>query len=310
MVKIQPRLIHRSTRKERKAARVGVNLAEAGISEKTRKGYLTALQRLMPALEGVSTPSQLDVAVAHWLENAWEDGETLYVVSNALCGLHFFEPLTKHCIPTAWRLFATWRKLEWPSRAPPLTASIVKSLANYALTHKDLFFAALLALGFFALLRTGELLSLRGSDILCGEKQLILSLKGTKTGQRNAADETVAVEDPFTILIVQTALEVLQSHNATSQRLWEFSQQSFRNHFEAYMQRFHLDHLQFRPYSLRRGGATHLFQMSGSMELALVKGRWSSNKVARVYIADGLSKLPDLLLDTHTRRFLASWFPR
>lgn len=310
MVRIHARLIHRTTRKQRRAARQGITLAEAGISERTKQGFLSALQKLLPAIEGVETPSQLDLAVASWLETAWEDGETLYVVSNALCGLHFFEPLTKHCTPSAWRLFATWRKLEWPSRAPPLTCSIVKSLANYAVSHGDLFFAALLCLGFYALLRTGELLALRGTDILCSSKQLVLSLKGTKSGQRNSADETVAVEDPFCIMILQTVLDILTSRQALSHRLWEFSNQSFRNHFEAYMKRFHLEHLLFRPYSLRRGGATHLFQVSGSMELALVKGRWTSNKVARVYISDGLSKLPDLLLDSNTRRLLDSWYPR
>ena len=309
-MRIQPKVIHRTTRKQRREARHGIVLAEAGISERTRQGYLAALQKLLPALENVQTPSQLDAAVASWLEDAWEDGETLYIVSNALCGLHFFEPLTKHCIPTAWRLFATWRKLEWPSRAPPLTCSIVRSLANYALSHGDLFFAALLCLGFFALLRTGEMLALRGTDILCSSTQLVLSLKGTKSGQRNSADETVAVEDTFCILILQTVLDILSSKHALHQRLWEFSNQSFRNHFEAYMKRFGLEHLHFRPYSLRRGGATHLFQVSGSMELALVKGRWTSNKVARVYISDGLSKLPDLLLDFQTRRLLASWHPR
>ena len=153
------------------------------------------------------------------------------------------------------------------------------------------------------------MLALRGSDILCSSKQLILSLKGTKSGQRNSADETVAVDDQFSILILQTVLDILTTRNALSHRLWEFSNQSFKNHFESYMKRFHLTHLLFRPYSLRRGGATHLFQVSGSMELALVTGRWT-NKVARVYISDGLSKLPDLLLDSDTRRLLASWHPR
>ena len=46
------------------------------------------------------------------------------------------------------------------------------------------------------------------------------------------------------------------------------------------------------------------------MEVALVKGRWSSNKVARVYIADGLSKLPGLLMAPATRNLLEFWDPR
>ena len=310
MVRVHAKVIHRTTRQQRRRARAGVILSEAGLSERTKVAYLTALQKLLPELEDVQGPAQLDSAVANWVERAWEDGETLYVVSNALCGLHFFEPMTKHCIPSAWRLFATWRKLEWPSRAPPLTCGIVMSLANYAVSHGDIFFAALLRLGFFGLLRTGELMSLVGTDLLCNRRQLLISLKGTKSGKRNAADETVAVENDFTLLIVSTVLDILTSRNALSHKLWEFSPQSFRNHFDAYLRRFNIQHLLFRPYSLRRGGATHLFQVTGSMEVALVKGRWSSNKVARVYISDGLSKLPDLVLDKEAKKLLAAWHPR
>lgn len=310
MGRFQPRLIHKSTRKERRQARKGLDLAEAGVTEKTRQGYQAGLRKLLPYLSDVANPADLDTAVAEWVQLVWEDGESLYVVSNALCGLHFYEPLTKRCIPTAWRLFATWRKLEWPARAPPLTCGIVYSLAHYAISHHDIFFAALLCLGFFGLLRTGELLALRGTDVLLNDTQLILSLQGTKSGKRNSADETISIEDTFTIMIVQAAVDVLTDNRALEHKFWEYSSQSFRNHFDVYLRRFQLDALHFRPYSLRRGGATHLFQTTGSMEVALVKGRWTSNKVARVYIADGLSKLPGLLMAPATRALLEFWDPR
>ena len=50
------------------------------------------------------------------------------------------------------------------------------------------------------------------------------------------------------------------------------------------------------------------------MELALLKGRWSSHRVANIYIyiyiADGLSKIPDLTMSPETRFLLRSWDPR
>ena len=154
------------------------------------------------------------------------------------------------------------------------------------------------------------MLALRGTDVLINDTQLILSLKGTKSGNKTSADETISVDDAFTRMIVQTAIDVLQSRAALEHKFWEHSGQAFRNHFDFYLRRFGLDALHFRPYSLRRGGATHLFQTTGSMEVALVKGRWSSNKVARVYIADGLSKLPGLLMNPATRNLLDFWDPR
>ena len=54
--------------------------------------------------------------------------------------------------------------------------------------------------------------------------------------------------------------------------IWTKSAQSFRNSFAHHCKKFKLESYAFRPYSLRRGGATHLFQVSGSMELALLEG--------------------------------------
>ena len=89
-----------------------------------------------------------------------------------------------------------------------------------------------------------------------------------------------------------------------------FGDSAFRAHFDSYLRRFKLQHLGFRPYSLRRGGATWLVQSTGSMEIALLKGRWSSHRVARMYISGSVSKLPDLILPDRTKLLLKAWDPR
>lgn len=268
----------------------------------------------MPFIENIQNEAELDSAVAEWVELCWEDGdgESLYTVGNALSGLHFYEPLTKRKIPTAWRLFANWKKMAWPVRAPPITRDIILSMAYYAICHDDIFFGCLLCLGFFTLLRTGELLNLRGSDLLVNSRQAIpiVSLKDTKTRKRTAANEMVTTDGQFTVLVVQAAHDVLVAWNALSRRLWEFSGQAFRRHFDLYLRKFKLQSLGLRPYSMRRGGATWLVQCTGSMEIALLKGRWASQRVARIYIADGLSKLPDIILPVESKRLLLAWDPR
>ena len=310
MVRVAAKVVHRRTRRERRHERRGLNLRDAGISLKTRAAYVWALSLLLPFIEHIRNEAELDSAVAEWVELCWEDGESLYTVGNALSGLHFFEPLTKHRIPSAWRLFATWRKVEWPARAPPLTRDIVLSMAYYALCHDDLFCCCLLCLGFFTLLRTGELLNVRASDILVNSRQLVISLKHTKTGQRNAADEMVTTDNEFTLLVAQTVKDVMDCNGVSQAKLWSYSPQAFRTHFDSYLRRFKITSLGFRPYSLRRGGATWLLQSTGSMELALLKGRWSSHRVARVYIADGLSKIPDIVLPETTKHLIRAWDPR
>ena len=91
--------------------------------------------------------------------------------------------------------------------------------------------------------------------------------------------------------------------------IWPRSPQSFRNSFAHHLKKFDLTARGFRPYSLRRGCATALFQQIGSMEQALLKGRWSSTKVARNYVADGLPFLPGLRLSTKAKEMLTTWSP-
>ena len=179
-------------------------------------------------------------------------------------------------------------------------------MANFAVDQNDVQFAAMLCLGFFGLLRTGEMVQVAARDIMIGSTAAIVRLVDTKTGKRNTANEVVSIEDPFSLEILKAAKHL---HPFPNTPLWNLSSQTFRAVFARYCERFDLQQLQFRPYSLRRGGATDLFQVTGSMEKALVKGRWSSSKVARVYISDGLSYLPSIIFSRKARVMLRTWGP-
>ena len=50
----------------------------------------------------------------------------------------------------------------------------------------------------------------------------------------------------------------------------------------------------FRPYSLRRGGATAFYRATRNMAVTIERGRWSTISVARIYINDGLAKEVDI----------------
>ena len=45
----------------------------------------------------------------------------------------------------------------------------------------------------------------------------------------------------------------------------------------------------FKPYSLRRGGATHHFREFANVSATTLRGRWESIKTARIYITDGIA---------------------
>lgn len=168
--------------------------------------------------------------------------------------------------------------------------------------------SALLLLSFHCLLRTGELLALYPSDLLLGEDSGIVSLQSTKSGKCNAATEAISITDTVTLEAVRNLLASRKALTSNNFPLWNSSPAAFRRRFAQLCNIFGLDHLQFRPYSLRRGGATDLFQQTQSMEAALIRGRWESSRVARIYISDGLSHLPKLTLSKRTQSMLQACY--
>ena len=306
---VKSKFLSKRTTAERKADRKNLSLDEAAISDKTRSRYVSAMFQILPVLEAVPCTEALDFHIAAWIEDAWKKGKPLYQVSDALCALHFYEPWTKKLIPNSWRLFSVWRRLETPARAPPLTARLVHSLACYCVSHQDLCMAALFLVGFFGLLRTGELLALRPCDILVSKYRVIISLLHTKTGQRKGMTEVVQVDDMFTVEVLRTIVKDRTAAQCPEAPLWRWNGSAFRNRFAFYCEKFFLQSYHFRPYSLRRGGATALFQKTKSMDTTLVAGRWESQKSARIYIADALSYLPGMTFSDDTLAMLQKYPP-
>ena len=244
-----------------------------------------------------------------WLSGSnevqWVRGEPLTYIADCLSGLHFFWPDLRGLLRQAWRLFKSWRRIETPSRAPPMTVALAQAFVARAVAQHNLAFAALIAIGFHGLLRTGELLSLRFKDIevstMCG----VVSLHESKTGQRTGSKEAVALRDRLTLQLLETLVSVQSP--SPGDLLWPHSAQSFRQTFRKMSDYFGVQALQLKPYSLRRGGATFLLQSGTRLEVILLRGRWKSLGVARLYLQDGLAQLPALRLSKVVQRHVAGW---
>ena len=290
-----PRLLAgRLSRAEKVKQRSKIDLEDSALTEKTKARYYYALHKMEPWLERVEDLITLDELCCDWVIRMWKRGEPLLVVGDGLSALHFFQPFTKRNIPHAWKLFATWRKLEVPARAPPLTQQLVRSMSSFELDLGNIQMATLLVLGFHALLRTGEILSLRTVDVLLGPEAAIIRLRSTKTSQRFAAHDAISITDKIVLELLSHLCQVRREQRCEQLPLWNGTAQAFRVRFGQLCEIYGLQHHGFRPYSLRRGGATALFQNSGSMETTLARGRWESSRVAKIYINDALSYLPSL----------------
>ena len=52
----------------------------------------------------------------------------------------------------------------------------------------------------------------------------------------------------------------------------------------------------YRPYSLRRGGATHDFLAHRDLQRSVLRGRWGQLRTAKIYITDGAAIIQELKL--------------
>lgn len=295
MTKRVPRLVLAGkTQQERQERRRGIRLRDFSVAEKTRLRYLSAVAKVLLILEQCPCFQDYDLWLCDWIEQQWARGEPLCYISDALSGLHFCMPESKGTLRQAWRMFKDWRKLEAPARAPPITAFLVRAIIARAVQRNRLAFATLIALGFHTLLRTGELMGLQFRDIEFTENCGVLSLHSSKSGLRTGSREVVAIRDKLTLDLVQTLTLVARHH--PQDHLWPHSAEFFRVTFQRYLTALEADHLALKPYSLRRGGATLLLQWNMPLEAILIRGRWKSISVARLYLEDGLAQLPTLRL--------------
>ena len=81
----------------------------------------------------------------------------------------------------------------------------------------------------------------------------------------------------------------------------------FRSFFDTALRALKLEPFNFRPYSLRRGGACHHLRMFNDLELTLFRGRWGNLKVGRVYLNDGLASWTKLKMTDSCENLLNSY---
>ena len=298
-------LLAGATRADRQRRRAGIRLRDYTITEQTRLRYEKAVAQILPHLESQENLFDLDGILSDWVEYQWTKGEPLTLIADVLSGLHFYWPEVRGQLKQSWRLFKSWRRVETPCRAPPLTCELARAFIAKCVAAGNISLATLLGIGFHGLLRTGELLKLRFCDIEHNRHCGVITLHQSKSGLRTGAQEAIALRDSLVLQLLETLFSVRQPH--PGDLLWPHSGGSFRKEFQKLCEYFAVGHLNFKPYSLRRGGATYLLQVGLPLETILVRGRWRSLGVARLYLEDGLAQIPVLRTSPMVQQKIYKW---
>lgn len=162
-----------------------------------------------------------------------------------------------------------------------------------------------MALGFHAFLRTGELLKLTNEDINFSRGHGAVVVRKSKSGLRFNMDESVALHDRSLPRLWE--LCVLAGHTQPHHPIWTGSGSLFRKRFYEALESLHLGPLSFQPYSIRRGGATHAFATSMALDRVIIRGRWRSLSVARIYLEDGQAQLSQIKMCPRARCLVAKF---
>jgi hypothetical protein len=280
------------------------SLKSLTVQPKTRARYASGLQQFFDylKLEGIELPTKrdhMDPLVGDYLEHLWADGEGRATASNFLAALQDFDPKLKGQLPMSWRLMRTWTTNEVPNRAPPLTEAVLKAMVGWAIFHEFHTFGLSLLVAFYGLLRTGELLGLQAWQIhmVSSSQPAVLSLGLTKSGKREGAAESVTITEKNVLQLLWQWKKSADPYSFLTAKphVW-------RQTFQDCLQGLKLEDWGFRPYSLRRGGATSFFVKVGSLDRVLLLGRWTAVKTAKIYLNSGLAMLADIKISTSLLR--------
>ena len=276
MGKKKAQIVEGRTRQERVQVRKKLGtLKNLTVQPRTRIRYQQALDNFHTFLtrEGLSLPKKrdhMDGLVSDYLEVLWSDGSSRSEASNFLAGLQDADPKLKRNLPGSWRLMKTWTMNELPSRAPPLSEKVLHAMVGWARFHNHHSFGLSLLVAFYCMLRTGELLLLQSKHIQMSSASspAVLSLGLTKGGKRQGAAESVTLGE----------VSVLKA-------LWHWKKQvkpdafltrqphQWRQMFNECLEGLKIAEWGFRPYSLRRGGATFFFAKHGSLDRILLQSK-------------------------------------
>ena len=220
--------------------------------------------------------SALEENICDVIEFAWETGDHRGRIGNLLSGLEHHCTFLRGNLRSCWRLWRVWGNSEIPCRAPPLTVEATMGMAGYMWMWGFRSAAVLTCLGFHCFLRSMEFMCIQCKQFIVSSngKRCHIALPRTKGTSRHGGVEGVNVEDPILV-------KLLRSFTAQRQPgdfILDLTPADYRAVFAAAVLAIGLPST-FKPYSLRRGGATWHFRMHGSISLTMEIG--------------GLEKLPN-----------------
>lgn len=222
----------------------------------------------------------------------------LLVAKHGTLFVQVFRPRLKHRLNQTWGTLKAWEEMQPGSLRSPLPLPLLMGMicqarvnsetcVHGAESHRWLQFSVLISLGFFGLLRPGEIFQLRRKDITL-PNHISLGLPSVTVGIEKPKNFRQLGCRQFTTISHLPTCEWIawlrSSVRTDDERLWPASPIEFRRLFRSCCRQLHLKEGRYSPASLRAGGATFLFDQIHDVNRLRFLGRWANTQSLEHYI--------------------------
>ena len=171
-----------------------------------------------------------------------------------------------------------------PDRAPPLPQDVAMAMVILLISVSQPGCGIAVLFCFCGLLRIGEALKLRVSDLVFSQSNVVLLLADTKTG----AHQRVVLTNVYVIQFLRSIITHYRLQNNDFVCGVSYNSK-FRVWFSRAAAVLGCGAVEFRSHSCRRGGATELFHANIPLPTIMIFGRWASESSCRLYVRSGES---------------------
>ena len=233
--------------------------------------------------------SELDRLLTNYMNYLYSGHGYYYQASYTYNSLCFYIPQCKNILYESRQRLKAWDKKGKKDKVykTPLTLELTYVIAVSLIKANYIHSAIGVLLSFECYLRIGELCALRICDIGLPtvSTNMIIGLTQTKTGP----NQSVIVRCSFiTSLILLLLLSISTQLQTSQEKLFSFSEISYRRDFASACTVLGLSCYHFTPHCLRHGGATHDHVINQiDINNIIERGRWAVVKSARTYIQSG-----------------------
>ena len=224
--------------------------------------------------------------------------KSLAIAKHGVLYIQVLKPQLRHQLKSTWATIKAWEEQQPSQLRSPLpivllVGMICKSrlLAEISSSSKTrqrwLVFSSLIGLGFFGMLRPGEIFNLHGSDIgipnqlSFGAPCITVRIAKPKNFRQLGHSQFIVVSQPDVCNWITWACSELKQHDG---RLWDSSPAEFRRMFKVCIEKLLGTKSSFTPASLRAGGATFHFDSCQDVGRLRLSGRWSNAQSLEHYV--------------------------